>query len=424
MGNRRQNSLSLPLSISVAIHLLGLGLLGSVAFEYKREDSPRPIKIRNVIIESKPVEMEKPPAASPTVEALKPIAAAKSPANVPLDPMGLTGMANQRHRGQSESGQFAPARSPANADYHPPISARSLADLSNGTIEPTTLVRASFQSPLGAKEPKPLAMPSLPPIERVSAATPAPAAPDTRQTREATPNSRPSIVAVKMEGTSKAFYPSAVSTPKSSGTPARTSPDGSIKTKGPSETVLAFSPAAIQSSSGAREAPRMSGMSPLPLQPRDEPDRTAGLENKAAAVSASDHRSPPAITAERIAAVKTTDFSADPAAFSGDGPSGHELDKIRGGFLSSVWEKLARAKHYPKIARDRGYEGEPVVAFTIGKDGSLIELRLDKPSSFELLNEAALQTVRDASPYPSIPDPMNERTIKLKLPISFVLERP
>ncbi len=369
LGNKRSGSLSLPLSISVAIHILGLCLIGSIAFEYKREDSPQPVKIRNVIIESKPVEMEKPPADSP------------------------------------------------------PASARGQTDLSKSPFEPATLVRASLQSVPRTREPNSLAMPSSPPAERVSAITPVSISPGLRQASQ-TQVSRPSIAAVKTGTTSKAYAPSAVSTSKSSGMFARNISDGAMKTRVPSATVFAFNPAAIQPAGGGRRTEKTSGASPMPRQPGDGPGRTEGIDNMAAVAEASDYRMASAIPAEKIAAVKTTDFTVNPAAFSGNGPSDQELDKVRGGFLSSVWEKLARAKHYPKIARDRGYEGEPIVVFTIGKDGSLIELGLDKSSPFEILNEAALQTVRDASPYPSIPDPINERTIKLKLPISFVLERP
>lgn len=126
--------------------------------------------------------------------------------------------------------------------------------------------------------------------------------------------------------------------------------------------------------------------------------------------------------AESAAPVQKAAYFAEPRSIDNLGLSGEELEKIRGGFLASVREKVSKAKRYPKIARDRGFEGEPVVAFSLGKDGALLELSLDQPSAHDVLNQAALQTVRDATPYPPIPRQIKEDVIKLKLPILFVLE--
>ncbi|MFQ5450110.1 MAG: hypothetical protein ACE5E9_05740, partial [Nitrospinaceae bacterium] len=79
-------------------------------------------------------------------------------------------------------------------------------------------------------------------------------------------------------------------------------------------------------------------------------------------------------------------ISAIPADFRKENSgSEHEEDEInlgqiRAGFSSKIWARIARKKYYPNLARDRGYEGQPVVAFTLGENGELIELSLLRTS--------------------------------------------
>lgn len=100
------------------------------------------------------------------------------------------------------------------------------------------------------------------------------------------------------------------------------------------------------------------------------------------------------------------------------------LGAARKEFSSRVWNRIAQFKHYPRIARRRGFEGQPVVAFTIGHDGKLLEFSVDQPSPFKLLDQAALEAVQAASPYPSIPKSLNLQSMQFKLPVSFILEEP
>ena len=100
------------------------------------------------------------------------------------------------------------------------------------------------------------------------------------------------------------------------------------------------------------------------------------------------------------------------------------LGEIRKEFSSQVWSRIAQFKHYPRIARDRGFEGQPVVAFTIGLNGELLEISVAKPSPYKMLDQAALDAVQSASPYPSIPESLKLETIRFKLPVSFILEEP
>ena len=98
------------------------------------------------------------------------------------------------------------------------------------------------------------------------------------------------------------------------------------------------------------------------------------------------------------------------------------IGELRRGFHKKIWQKVAKAKYYPRIARARGFEGAPIVSFTLDKDGSLTSIKLIKNSKYEILNNAALETIRRATPYPPIPKPLGKFSISFNLPISYMLE--
>ena len=99
-----------------------------------------------------------------------------------------------------------------------------------------------------------------------------------------------------------------------------------------------------------------------------------------------------------------------------------KLGKLRKGFANQVRSNITKAKYYPRIARKRGFEGKPIVAFALGNKGQLINLLLAQPSDYKVLNDAALETVRRGAPYPPIPDQLKENSINFKLPVSYILE--
>jgi len=96
--------------------------------------------------------------------------------------------------------------------------------------------------------------------------------------------------------------------------------------------------------------------------------------------------------------------------------------ELRQGFIRKIWHKVASVKFYPRAARKRDLEGKPVVSFTLGVKGELLKLKLSQSSNYNLLNDAALETVRRGVPYPPIPKPLGQSFISFNLPISYVLE--
>jgi len=98
-----------------------------------------------------------------------------------------------------------------------------------------------------------------------------------------------------------------------------------------------------------------------------------------------------------------------------------DLKRMLGRFFQSVGKQIARAKVYPDFARRMGYQGKILVAFEIGRDGRLLSLSVNQSSGIEILDEAALEAVKEAGPYPPIPEKIQQESIKMKLPISYFL---
>ncbi|MBC8288497.1 MAG: energy transducer TonB [Nitrospinae bacterium] len=106
------------------------------------------------------------------------------------------------------------------------------------------------------------------------------------------------------------------------------------------------------------------------------------------------------------------------------GSSGQDIEAIRKGFSSRVWGRIVQAKYYPSVARKRGWEGEPVIEFKLGRNGDLLSSTIALPSPHKILNEAALDVIKNAVPYPRIPETLQVDSIRFKLPITFILDEP
>lgn len=90
-------------------------------------------------------------------------------------------------------------------------------------------------------------------------------------------------------------------------------------------------------------------------------------------------------------------------------------------FLAQVRQRIDRYKHYPYAARRRQVEGRVTVRFMIRPDGTIDGLEVVKRSSSTLLDEAALQAVRDAAPFPGFPREVLGRPLDVEIGLVFEL---
>lgn len=118
--------------------------------------------------------------------------------------------------------------------------------------------------------------------------------------------------------------------------------------------------------------------------------------------------------------------SAAPGSGSGGGGAGKasgggSKGRGAGDYLERVRAALARHKRYPEQARKLKQEGTVSISLHIARDGTVLAAQIAQGSGFALLDEAALQMARDASPVPRVPDEVDGESVRIALPISYSL---
>jgi periplasmic protein TonB len=91
-------------------------------------------------------------------------------------------------------------------------------------------------------------------------------------------------------------------------------------------------------------------------------------------------------------------------------------------YLKEVRARLDEAKQYPWMARLRGLEGTSLVRFRILAGGSVDRIGIIQPSTHRVLDEAAMETVQRAAPFPVFPDEARLERIELNVPVIFELD--
>ena len=97
------------------------------------------------------------------------------------------------------------------------------------------------------------------------------------------------------------------------------------------------------------------------------------------------------------------------------GNAGHTENEVI--YTDQVLRKIEAAKRYPKRARRRNIQGVVDIVFTIGSDGGIVSVKIVESSGSRILDRAAVDAVKRASPFPI---PPNGTTI-IQLPIKFEL---
>lgn len=82
--------------------------------------------------------------------------------------------------------------------------------------------------------------------------------------------------------------------------------------------------------------------------------------------------------------------------------------------------RLERVKRYPSAARVRRIQGVAYVRFRVDRQGRLLFATLQRSSGNALLDEAAMDTIRRAQPFPAIPDD-RPTEIEISVPVEFYL---
>ena len=134
--------------------------------------------------------------------------------------------------------------------------------------------------------------------------------------------------------------------------------------------------------------------------------------------------SPSTATDDIAVAEKASARTADLSATSGATQVPNEEaspDGVRQ-YRLNLAREARRFKHFPPLARERGWEGVAVVVVGTVAGVPLPQVSLSQSSGFELLDQEALMLVAQAVTTAALPDSLRNRTFALTLPIHYRLD--
>ncbi len=141
------------------------------------------------------------------------------------------------------------------------------------------------------------------------------------------------------------------------------------------------------------------------------PKATSGVQTSSKRHSSMDSRQPSSHVAGMTAPVINSHSasgkgnSPTPAAGQGDGVDQSALNH-QGSVLRQIRQRILGAKQYPVMAKSQGVEGIVTLLFSIGSQGVLEDAKILRTSGSPLLDQAALETLKRAMPYPEYQKPI------------------
>jgi protein TonB len=201
----------------------------------------------------------------------------------------------------------------------------------------------------------------------------------------------------------------------------------------PAEPVSAVAPASL-----APVVP-VEAVKPLPEPAKSEPVKPepAKPEPKKADTPKPKKPTKPAAAKAPAAAAQSNAKTSAPAAPAQGGAGGQSnVTALAGGagrigtgdaegnsdvtnYPGQISRALRRALYYPPSAKRRRLTGETLVSFVVAKGGSASSIRVARSSGVPELDEAALETVRRAAPFPAIPAAARRDSWTFTIPIAF-----
>lgn len=93
----------------------------------------------------------------------------------------------------------------------------------------------------------------------------------------------------------------------------------------------------------------------------------------------------------------------------------------QGDYFDMLRLKIESKKKYPPAAQQRQIEGRVVVGFTLGPEGQVASAEIVESSRHSALDQAALDAVRSAAPFPRPPSNLFDGPLEMKITIVFEL---
>ena len=118
---------------------------------------------------------------------------------------------------------------------------------------------------------------------------------------------------------------------------------------------------------------------------------------------------------------KTEDSEKDQEMLMDNREVGEKAEQYYDTYRGKIRKIIDSNKKYPLLSQRRKEEGAPKVTFTILKNGVVTNLSIIS-SGHRSLDREARRMILISSPFPKIPDSVNESSISLTIPINFRLK--
>lgn len=122
----------------------------------------------------------------------------------------------------------------------------------------------------------------------------------------------------------------------------------------------------------------------------------------------------------------TTEQAAAPSQTASLAPSSNTAQATRkpdyGWLAGPLLQRIETLKQYPVTARLQRLEGRVVVRIVIQEDGDITSATIAKSSGHDLLDQAALETIRQASPL-TLSQPLGKSSVTMQIPLGYYLDR-
>ncbi len=90
-------------------------------------------------------------------------------------------------------------------------------------------------------------------------------------------------------------------------------------------------------------------------------------------------------------------------------------------YMTKIKRQIDLVWIYPALAIERGEQGTLILQFTIVSTGQLKDVRIIKSSGSKILDNAAVEAIRTAAPYPVFPKEWKEEEITIAARMEYVL---
>lgn len=92
------------------------------------------------------------------------------------------------------------------------------------------------------------------------------------------------------------------------------------------------------------------------------------------------------------------------------------------GYGRALSKAFSRFQRYPPLAQIRRWEGKVQVSLQIAAGGKLVSASVSQSSGYEILDQQALEIIKQANPLPQVPEALQAKTFTVVVPILFKLE--